>query len=310
MSDDLFSLSNRIALTMIAEGKPGTEELFALFRERDIELIEKMSAFGGPLSTGVGSAVSYEGDVVISSNQNLSGLHYYNTLTINSGVVVTATGPLIIDARDKIDCAGATITAVGYGAAGGVAGRPGADGGAGKAGAPGGGGGVAEAGGPNSYLGGAGGVGVNDAPGGLSGINAGDNAATVAALEQLAMLALLFQLDYTKLGGGGGGGGAHDVNSLGAGSGGNGGGIICISAPTVIFTGGTLTAAGASGANVNSGFNASGAGGGGGGVIKISTKSWLPPSVLSVAGGAGGVSVAQGDGASGANGVLQINIYA
>lgn len=306
MSDDLFSPSNRIALSRITEGKPGTEELFAIYRQRDIELIEKMSNFGGPASTGAGSAITYEGDVVISTNQTLSGLHYYNNLTINSGVVVAADKPLIIMSRSTINASGATITANGYGALGGVGtytsigtGFNGANqtfGNGGKNGVAGTGGGGGAFNVDN--IGGGGGASIigellfSGGAGGSSG--AGGNGPAIP----LHMIGVIL-LASCGVAPGGAGGGA----SSSAASGGNGGGIIILIAPTVILTGGALTANGAAGADSGN----AGGGGGGGGIIHIKTKSYSAGTSMTVTGGAGGVAPQVGG--IGSAGIKQIDIY-
>ena len=94
MPESSFPSAQQIATTETDFKSPVTEPLLEKYRLRDVTLIDQMAKHGGPSSVGAGSAISYEGDVVIASNQTLEGLHYYNTLTINNGVTVTVTPPL------------------------------------------------------------------------------------------------------------------------------------------------------------------------------------------------------------------------
>lgn len=303
MPESSFSTGNQITSPEIAVGKPVTAVLLAKLKGRDVELMDLMSAFGGPASTVAGSAVSYEGDVVITTSQNLSGYHFYNSLTINPGVIVTADKPLFIQARSFVDITGATITSVGKGALGGVAvagptSAPGSDGFAG--------------------VGGGGGKNNNNVPGGAGGGFVFAGITLAGGASQLAGQALTNEiifmlLRYTGvLSGywGGGGGGAGAWSDAAAGNGGAGGGVINIAAPAVIATGGTITSNGAAGSNS---AGDGGGGGGGGGYVGIDTKS-LTGGTVTANGGAGGLVVtgSAGDtaGGQGGNGVVQINIFA
>src|SRR2546427_5763576 len=69
----------------------------------------------GPSSTATGSTYAHESDVTISANQNLSGVHFYRSFTLNSGATVTVPAGkwfVIIEASQSITING-TINAKG-----------------------------------------------------------------------------------------------------------------------------------------------------------------------------------------------------
>ena len=88
--------------------------------------------YRGPIAVGAGSTRSHEGDVTISTNQNLSGVHFYTDFTLNSGTTITVgTGKrrIVIIATGTITING-VIEASSAGAPGGAiasAGLPGTD---------------------------------------------------------------------------------------------------------------------------------------------------------------------------------------
>jgi len=260
----------------------------------------------GPSSVGSGSTgPSYEGDVTISTNQTLEGVHYYNTLTINTGVVVTANKALVIIAKTSVTLRG-TITADGAGMAGGA--QQNSSGTAGNAGtngtgaAGGGGGGAGQAGGDaGSCV-----VGADTVAGGAGGSGgAGGNATALTT----RMKGFIVQVIAARLQGGAGGGGGANFTGAG-GAGGAGGGVVVLISPTVDLGSGTISAKGSAGANGST--NSGGGGGGGGGVILVETVHYTSASTLNVSGGTGGTGAgaAGKNGGNGGTGIIQVNVYA
>jgi len=304
MPETSFPSAQQIATTEIDTDSPITEPLLTKFRDRDVTLIDQMAKHGGPSSVGAGSDISYEGDVVIAANQSLGGMHNYNNLMINSGVVVTVDRYVIIMAKGTVTIAG-TMDGTGQGPLGGAAVSTGVTGLPGQDGAGGGSGGAG--GGSSAYAGGAGGKGgvFGDlVAGGAGAVDTIGGAGTAISLRTKGA-ALLARLLF---GGGGGGSGAGSGTNA-SGAGGKGGAGIIIIAPIIILTGGSLVANGAAGESVG-GSEGSG-GGGGGGVIYLATKSFTGTTPGQPAGGAAGTEpsgAGRAGGAAGA-GLVQIDIY-
>jgi hypothetical protein len=226
----------------------------------------------GPADTGTGSTAAHEYDVTISSNQNLSGIHFYRNFTLNSGVTITVPAGgfrLVIIASESITING-TINAAGAGQAG----APGnSSGGAATAAAdgtdqPGGGGASSTAGGNGTQVSGA------------------------AALQSL-MAGLFGQV--AGGGGGGGSGGDGGVTSPG----GAGGGARSTDR-TLLAAGGTAGAAGCGSASVAAG------GAGGGSIVLIAPQINLAATaVLNTSGNNGSVNgIGPGSGGGGAGNIL------
>ncbi len=234
--------------------------------------------YHGPTAVGAGSALSHEGNVTITSNQGLNGVHFYSNFTLNAGVTVTlgaGVRRLVIMASDTITING-SINATSAGASGG--------------------GGSASGGHGTDQPGGAG---SGDAPGsGGSALINGIAFATPATTHSLS--------PWLAMGGAGGGGGFFTGTGETA-VGGAGGGSIVLIAPAVTLGGGcVLNTSGAPGASTGGGF---GAGGGGAGNIYITTRLYTNNgATFSQTGGAGGFG-SSASGSTGGNGVRQINIY-
>ncbi|MCX6787975.1 MAG: hypothetical protein NT108_02305 [Candidatus Kaiserbacteria bacterium] len=209
-----------------------------------------------PISVGTGSTRTHEGTVVISSNQSLSGIHYYTDFTLNSGVTITVPSGkrrLIIIASGSITING-TINARGAGGAGGAGG-----------------------GAPGYYDPGSPGAPGTDQPGGASGSAGGSvvvHGYDFGTSAQSGSDVLLLADPWTALGGAGGGGGGNDGNTGPSGAGGAGGGSIVLMAPTITLAStATLNSSGANGST--SPYVGAGTGGtGGGGNIYIMSHSY------------------------------------
>ena len=265
--------------------------------------------------TTAGDNYTHEGTATISVNQNLSGVHYYTSLTINTGVTVTlpaSSGRLVIIARESITLAGtAKIDAAGAGApTNSAASGAGATGGSGTDQPGGGGGGAA------SSVGGAGGAIVHDgsAPswvttqrvsGGAGGGTTSDGSAgsTVATTPSV--------IDwFHAFGGAAGGAGGVDTTTSGTnGNGGAGGGTVILIAPTITLgSGSEIDTSGADGGNASDTPAIGGGGGGGAGNIYMVCRSGhLTNSgcTFTQTGGAGSSNGnTTGDGAAGGTGQL------
>lgn len=296
-----FSTGNQVLPTQVDTGSSGNELLFGQLLARDEELLARMLEFGGPSSVIGGSAVAFEGDVTIAANQSLSGLHYYNNLTINSGITVTADEPLIIVFNGTMDMQGATIDADGQGGLGGTgASEKGQDGCIASGGSAGGGVSLGGDGGdsrPSLAL----------TPGGVcTGLSAGADGTPLPAFQIAAILMNAFGLTR-----GGAGGGASVSPSTSGTVPGKGGGIVIIIGPNFIGTGGTVTANGTDGTGADGSPQDVGPGGGGGGLAYLKVKSYVPLAVLSTAGGLGAPVDANTvyAGGNGAEGVKQVSRY-
>ncbi|MDT7040883.1 hypothetical protein [Candidatus Nitronereus thalassa] len=277
----------------------------------DLRVLSPFGLSSTPRATGAGSTQAHEGTVVISSNTNLSGVHFYNNLTVNAGVTITVPAGglrLVLIASESITLNG-KINAKGAGGAGGAPsttngnpGQPGTD----QAGGGGGGGhlqGQAGNGGASichnftKRAGGAGG-----------GVSTDGTAATSLTGSQ----ALVGFDPFFLFGGAGGGGGGASSGSACAG-GGNGGGSVVLIAPSIIFGASSeIDSSGNNGPNGGTASTNSGGGGGGGaGNIYIIAKAIADSGMtFTMNGGAGGAegSPSPGNGAAGANGFRQINI--
>ncbi len=302
MPDDPF-FTDQIPDSLIGQDKPITSDLLTKYRNRDTQLFGAMETLGGPGAVGAGSAVPFGGDVTITVNQNLSGVHYYNNFTLNSGITISVTNILIIKAKGTITIAG-TINADGQGSAGGAGGvllnTKGNNGGSGicSRGGAGGGEGGGEGGDGGGLLRG----GVPFLP--VIGTNTTGGAGSITGDE--AEIAAMMGFSNGFPGGSGGGGGGSGSTGGATGAGGNGGGAIILTAPTIILTGGTLSCNGFNGGGSG---NAPGGGGGGGGCVIITTKNYTAGSI-STTGGSGGIgSGAIPDGGAGSPGVVQIDIF-
>ena len=237
--------------TLVASGS-------AITSTTDARQIGPPALYRGPIAVGAGSTRSHEGDVTISTNQNLSGVHFYSGFSLNSGVTITVPSSgrrLIIVATGTITITG-TINSVGAGGAGGAAGialtSPGGDGGHGidQPGA---------AGAASWAAGGAAGLALHH------GINVG--ATTGSAVP------LLLDPFSCYGGAGGGGGGGGTLTTYNGGAGGTGGGSVILMAPAVILdASSSIVTSGDAGA---SGIGDGGAGGSAGaGNIYIITRSY------------------------------------
>ena len=254
----------------------------------------------GPRSTAIASNVSWQNAVTISSNQSLSGIQYYNTFTLNAGIILTLPANshrLILIARTSITING-TIAAYGAGSSGGassclsVAGSPGAHGytqaGGGGSGAT-----LTGAAGGSAYV-----HNIVVATGGSGGPGAGGSGGSAVQAADWGSPPF-----NDVMGGAGGGGGA---GGSGCGSyGGAGGGSIVLIAPTIIISSAAvLNTSGISGANAVQGAG----GGGGAGNIYIMCRSFRNVGTFYLIGGSGGRGGAATAG-SGAPGRTQILIY-
>lgn len=246
--------------------------------------------YHGPTSIGTGSTRSHEGNVTISGNQSLSGIHFYTNFTLNAGVTVTlpaGSKRLIIVASDSISISGA-IAAQGAGGTAGTAGSIGLAGGDGGAGTdqPGGGG---QTSGATGGLGGAilqHGVVLSQAPVGTSGTQMTGSSITLPLWDAYG-------------GSGGGGGGSPGAGTTGAG--GAGGGSVTLIAPSITLSNtATINTSGSNGV-AGAGGAGSGSGGGAGNVRIVARFFTDNGAVFTQTGGTGA--------ANGAAGVKQINIY-
>ena len=266
--------------------------------------------------TTAGDNYTHEGSVTISVNQNLSGVHYYTDLTINSGVTVTlpaSSGRLVIIARDaitltgtaKIDAAGAAAPTTSAAAGAGATGGSGTD-------QPGGGGGGSGA----SYAGGAGGSVTREgtAPswatavigaGGTAGSATTDGGAGSSLAPTPTWMSWMFAFG----GGAGGAGGVETTTSGTNGNGGAGGGTVVLIAPTInLGSGSEIDTSGADGGAASDTPRIGGGGGGGAGNIFLICRSgYLTNSgcTFTQTGGAGTATAnLSKDGAAGGNGQL------
>lgn len=229
----------------------------------------------GPTAVGAGSSLAHEGNVTITGNTSLSGVHCYTNFTLNNGVTITVPAGskrLIILASDTITING-SIIAQGAGATSGVGinGNSGTDQPGGSAG-------------NNSQAGGESVINGIVMPGNITGNNL-----SIAFCPLLAM------------GGGGGGGGAEET-------GGTGGGSLVFIAPRVAWGAGSFMNTAGTDASAAP-FQTVAGGGGGAGNIYVITRTFVNGGVsLNQSGGAGGGgSIANGQ--AGAAGVMQVLIY-
>jgi len=287
-TDSDFSSGNQIPDSEISASKPVDDILMAKIKARDIELLGRMNPFGGPSAVDAGSAIGHGGNITISANTTLGGVHYYTNFTITGGVTVTSSGPLIIYASESINIQG-EINATGQGA-------PAPD--------------MHVVTNPENGISATGGGSVDYAGGGIiygnysiipegtspitEGVSAASNAGLLAAILADPLSAVKHK------GGAAGAGNLYVIYAAGS----AGGGIIILISPIVNLAGGSLLAKGVSG---NAGGGA-GTGGGGGGLIYIATKAYTAPTTLSVAGGTGGTGSAF-NGGKGGDGIIQINVY-
>ena len=242
--------------------------------------------YHGPSATGAGSSLTHEGNVTISTNQSLSGIHCYRSFALNNGVTITvpANGRrLVIMASDAITLGG-TITSAGAGAPGGVGaaqGSPGTD-----------------------QVGGVGaGGGIDWGAGGVVMIHG----CILASAGQMSSSALALALSPWLAMGGAGGGGASNPNTGEIASGGPGGGSIVLIAPAVTLSPGCVinTSGGAGG------FSASGTmggSGGGAGNLYILTRTLTDGGLNLIQTGGSGVGFGAAGG-SGQSGVRQVMLY-
>lgn len=287
-----------------------------------------------PASVGSGSTRTHEGATTISSSQNLSGVHYYSTFTLDVSQTLTipdGEDGLWIEATTSITING-VIDAEGSGAAGGAGGSSGAVGTAGtnRYGQAGGGGGsgASDATSGQGEAGGAGGDalahGFTLASGGAAGAqpssgNNDGNDATAGTSESGALGLLRRTPTYGAILGAPGGGGGGGGGNISGGAGGRGAGFIVLIAPTITFgASSTLNAGGENGtAGSNSASPSGGGGGGGGGIILIRCRSFTDSgATYDTGGGAAGAAGTDtsgpndaGAGGAGAAGFRQVNIY-
>lgn len=248
--------------------------------------------YRGPWAVGSGSTRTHEGSVTISSNQNLSGIHFYTDFTLNSGVTLTVPAGqrrLIIVASGTITING-TITAAGAGGSGGSGGPVGGVGSPGSDGTdqPGGNGGS-----PNSLP-----------AGGRALLN---GAVVASAGTQVTGSALAIDLyAASAMGGAGGAGGDGGAATSSGATGGPGGGSIALIAPSVVLGApAVLNTSGSAGAAAPGDAQASG--GGGAGNVYVQARNYTDNgATFTLTGGANGAAHANG---AGMNGVKQILLY-
>jgi len=263
--------------------------------------------FRGPFAHPLGG-LTHLGTVTYSTNQSKGGVLVFNSLTINSSVVLSSTtNVLVIWCKDFFTCNG-TIDANGQGGAGGAAGASG--GGAGGVGgdslkgSSGGSGGGAG----STHAGGNGGQSIHTplvtVAGGVGGAaGAIGNNGTPITQAQIEVILSESGMPSFAVGYGGGGGGGGGVSGTAGGVGGAGGGGILIIAPKITFGASSiLRAIGAAGGATG---NSSGGGGGGGsgGAIIVAGRKFTDSGVTTqVTSGSGGASPGSNDGGSGAQG--------
>lgn len=265
-----------------------------------------------PSSVGSGSSRSHEGDGIITSNGNYSGVHYYRSFWLKSGITMTITSgehSLVIISETAITIEG-TIMGSGAGGAGGY----------------GGGGGGSVPGGCPQIPGGPGSPGepCTDQPGGNGGGGSGGlswvqiHGAVVhnsGSQHTASKLARMAQEPDRAVGGSGGGGGQGGTGGSGCpgqpggsgGPGGNGGASIVLIAPIVILkSSATLNTSGSNGAPGNPGIGngspGSVGGGGGAGNVYIQCRSFTDS-------GATFTQTGGGTGPAGQAGLKQVNLY-
>lgn len=247
--------------------------------------------------------------VTLNSNQTLVRDMYYDTLTIDPGVVLSTGGYRIFALNAIIN--NGTIDRSGSNA---VLGTGGVVQAAGALGAcvAGGTGGTAAAGtvgtAASTSLGGAGGA------GGAGAISAGGAAGAVTAVTTVnGGLEVLGHARQTCVGrdlgntiitsgSGGGGGGGNGAGNQGGGGGG-GAGVIVIATRSLTGTG-VIKANGGNGADAATGVNAGGGGAGGGGVIALLTENDVTATSLSLQVNAGASGTGNGTGANGSPGTV------
>jgi hypothetical protein len=280
-----------------------------------------------------------DGNVTIAANVALEQRDiYYDTLTVNTGVVVTESGirifaktSITLSGTGKIHANGTDVAAVGASAGGlgaiqTVRSVPGGtDGGTSTVASAAAGGNINAGGGspagmPLGGQGGAGGNGsggVGGGPGGgpvaVNQIVTPPNDVLTAIMGPLAPLMFIiadidpanprFISAYAYCGGSGGGAGGWSAGKAG-GAGAGAAGVLFIYAALVLGTG-FLEAKGGKGGDGDPTGNTGGGGGGGGGAIVLVTKLLSGGVTVSVAGGLGGVKGGTGmNGSAGQNGNL------
>ncbi len=241
------------------------------------------------------ASITYSVDTTLTSRIIVG-----DVITINSGITVTTmTGGVVFVCNQFVN--NGTLTAAGKGAPGGaevsasngsVAGLPGTNGsqinsvyiaGAGAAG----GGGVTTAA--------AGSGGTSKTAGTAGTTTASTDATDETAIDLMANAHIVNNLMYIisqglYLGAGGGSGAAYAGSgyvSYGGAGGAGGGGILIIC--EIFNNAGTISAAGADGANGSGVHRGGGGGGGGGGLILIDCITLTATGTLNIAGGAGGL---------------------
>lgn len=251
--------------------------------------------WSGPNVIAAGSTRSHEADVVITANQNLSGVHFYHSFWLKSGVTLTVPDndlALVIYSQTAILIEG-TIDAA---SAGSSVGSKGTD-------QPGGGGGGGTVGGGGQSAVVRHGLELRVTAGGAISV-AGSNGTQLSGA-----VAMLGFTPFGMMGGAhGGSGGVGDGPAPG--DGGRGGGSIVLIAPVVIL-GGAAVFNTSGGAGTGGGTNAGGGGGGGAGNVYILTRHQGftdNGATFTQTGGAGGVGSAANGGA-GAAGVRQAMEY-
>jgi len=260
-----------------------------------------------PFGSGV------DGDVVIAVNTTLGRDMYYNTLTVNVGVVLNTRGyavyvrgaAVINGAVSSNGNNGGNAASNTAGAAGGGA-PPGTLGGGGNgaAGRSNNGSGTAGSAVSNA-VGGAGGDGGAGGNSGASGGAAGAPSAANGGREfvtgrtnPFTRLRIITEDTVISGGGGGASGGTDNTNSRASGGGGGGGGVVLFAAMTISGAGSISANGGNAGAPFTVGV-VGGSGGGGGGVCYVVTTSITG---VSVSANGGAASSGVNGGVSGTNG--------
>lgn len=253
-----------------------------------------------------------DGTVTISGNTTLTRAMFYDVLTVDTGIVLTAAGfPILAKTSITTNGTGA-IRHVGA-STGDNSGGAGASGSNFLGGGRNGGAGVVD---------GAGGAGTNgldhfqDAGAGGAGgsATAGGSGGAGGAMSDIhkcqprtpfQIISAVIQLDgltHRHGGGGSGGGAGGGVGGFAGGGGGGGGGLVVVMAPTITNNGEISANGGGGGAG--GGSNAGGGGGGGGGVV-IRVFRTFTGNAPTVSGGAAGTGAGTGAaGTAGAAGKL------
>jgi hypothetical protein len=250
--------------------------------------------------SGSSGEIAFEGSVVITASMALSGTHYYQDFTVNSGVVLTV-DHFVVYAAGTITING-TINGVGGGSPGNADNTttltvdPASNGNGG-----GGGGGGSDSAGGNGARGGgslisASLVGVGGSPGNGSS-SSGFAGVTPPAWGREAIAR---GLEFSPLGGAGGGRASDAVAPGGA-----GGAAVAMIAPSIsLGVGHAFILQGQ-----NGGDGDAGGGGGGGGVLLLRCRTLTGSPGVNTSGGLGGNQTLPDQGGNGSDGWHQVDKF-